>query len=48
MVTTGNLTKTYPVLDADSHVLEPAALWAQYLDPEYRVVAPLMVLARGG
>ena len=24
------------VIDADSHVLEPATLWEEYLEPEYR------------
>ncbi|MCH8190284.1 MAG: amidohydrolase [Chloroflexi bacterium] len=27
------------VFDCDSHVLEPAAIWEQHLDPEYRVPA---------
>lgn len=31
--------KQYTVFDADSHVLEPQAVWDKYLDPEYRVVA---------
>ena len=29
-------TKDFPVFDADSHVVEPPALWEKYLDPEYR------------
>ncbi len=29
----------YPVLDADSHVVEPSAVWDTYLEPEYRVAA---------
>ncbi len=32
-------SKSFPVIDADSHVLEPVAIWDEYLDPEYRVVA---------
>ena len=32
-------SQRYPVFDADSHVLEPAALWEEYLEPAYRVVA---------
>ena len=32
-------TKTFPVFDGDSHVLEPPAIWEQYLDPEHRVAA---------
>lgn len=30
----------YRIIDADSHVVEPAAMWAQYLDPEFRQFAP--------
>jgi len=29
----------FPVIDADSHVFEPAAIWEQYLDRAYRVPA---------
>ena len=28
-----------PVFDGDSHIWEPHAIWAQYLDAEYRVPA---------
>jgi len=39
-VTQKTLTsKTYPVFDGDSHVLEPAAIWDEYLEPEYRAPA---------
>jgi uncharacterized protein len=31
--------KRIPVLDADSHVFEPAEIWTEYLEPEYRVAA---------
>ena len=31
--------KVHPVVDADSHVVEPPAIWDHYLDPEYRVLA---------
>ena len=31
--------KSFPVVDADSHVIEPVAVWDEYLDPEYRVMA---------
>jgi uncharacterized protein len=31
-------TKDFPVFDADSHVVEPPALWEKYLDPEYRTL----------
>jgi predicted TIM-barrel fold metal-dependent hydrolase len=29
----------FPVIDADSHVLEPAVIWEKYLDRSYRIVA---------
>jgi uncharacterized protein len=31
-------TKRFPVFDGDSHVVEPRAVWEQYLDPEYRTL----------
>ena len=30
--------KPFAVFDGDAHVVEPRALWEQYLDPEYRVL----------
>jgi predicted TIM-barrel fold metal-dependent hydrolase len=30
---------TFPIVDCDSHVWEPAVVWTKYLDPEYRVIA---------
>ena len=30
--------RQFPVFDGDSHVVEPPALWEQYLDPEYRTL----------
>jgi hypothetical protein len=30
--------KSFVVFDSDSHVVEPAALWENYLEPEYRVL----------
>ncbi len=29
--------KAFPIVDIDSHVLEPAAIWTDYVEPEYRV-----------
>ena len=26
----------HPIIDVDSHVLEPIGLWQEYLEPEYR------------
>ncbi len=31
-------SKSFAVFDADAHVVEPRAVWEQYLDPEYRVL----------
>ena len=31
-------TKDFLVFDADSHVVEPPALWEKYRDPEYRTL----------
>lgn len=31
-------TRDFAVFDSDSHVVEPAALWEKYLDPEYRTL----------
>ncbi|MGK7876729.1 MAG: amidohydrolase family protein [Xenococcaceae cyanobacterium] len=30
----------YQIIDADSHVIEPLAMWKEYLDPEFREFAP--------
>ncbi|MBV1879856.1 MAG: amidohydrolase [Pseudomonadales bacterium] len=30
--------KSFAVFDSDSHVVEPAAIWTEYLEPEYRVL----------
>jgi predicted TIM-barrel fold metal-dependent hydrolase len=32
------LTKEFAVFDADSHVVEPPALWEKHLEPEYRTL----------
>ena len=39
MATSSSVQKSFPVIDADSHVVEPQAIWEHYLEPEYRVVA---------
>ncbi len=31
-------TKRFAVFDADSHVVEPKAVWEEYLEPEYRTL----------
>lgn len=30
----------YPIIDADSHVVEPPTVWAKYLEPEFKHLAP--------
>ena len=35
----GHARHGFPVVDADSHVFEPVAVWTQYLDRSYRVSA---------
>ena len=30
----------YKIIDADSHVIEPPAMWGQYLEPKFREFAP--------
>src|SRR3954447_19650419 len=37
------MSRTYNVIDADGHVLEPFTLWADYMDPQYRERAPKLV-----
>ena len=31
-------SKSFPVFDADSHVVEPSDIWERYLDPEFRTL----------
>src|SRR5437868_3837086 len=37
-------TKDFVVFDGDSHVVEPPALWGEYLDPEYRTLGDQALL----
>ncbi len=37
------MSRTYTVIDADGHVLEPFTLWNDYMDPQYRARAPKLV-----
>jgi hypothetical protein len=30
------MTRPYEVIDADGHVLEPANLWLDYMEPRFR------------
>jgi predicted TIM-barrel fold metal-dependent hydrolase len=42
------MSRTYNVIDADGHVLEPFTLWGDYLDPAYRDRAPKLVKDQNG
>ena len=37
------MTRTYNVIDADGHILEPFSLWNEYLDPAFRDRAPRLI-----
>ena len=37
------MSRTYNVIDADGHILEPLDLWAKYMDPKFRDRAPRLV-----
>src|SRR5277367_1451598 len=40
--------RTYNVIDADGHVLEPFTLWNDYMDPAFRDRAPKLVKDQDG
>ncbi len=42
------MTRTYKIIDADGHILEPLDLWDRYMDPAYRERAPRMILDDNG
>src|SRR6266702_2511294 len=42
------MSRSYHVIDADGHVLEPFTLWNDYLDPAYRERAPKLVKDENG
>jgi hypothetical protein len=42
------MARTYDIIDADGHVLEPVDLWDKYLDPGYRDRAPRMIIDTDG
>jgi len=42
------MTRTYNVIDADGHILEPLNLWTDYIDPKYRDRAPRLVTNNQG
>jgi len=37
------MTRTYNVVDADGHILEPLDLWDKYIDPAFRERRPRFV-----
>src|ERR1043166_6452200 len=37
------MSRTYNVIDADGHILEPLDLWAKYMDRKFRDRAPRLV-----
>ena len=42
------MARTYNVVDADGHILEPLDLWDQYMDPQFRDRAPRIVKGENG
>ncbi|MGH7093000.1 MAG: hypothetical protein ACREFB_05640, partial [Stellaceae bacterium] len=42
------MSRTYNVVDADGHILEPLNLWLDYIDPAYRDRAPRLVTNKNG
>jgi uncharacterized protein len=42
------MTRTYNIIDADGHVLEPAGMWEEYIDPDFRDRAPRLIIDTDG
>src|SRR3989440_8310426 len=42
------MARTYNVVDADGHILEPLDLWDRYIDPEFRERRPRFVIDENG
>ncbi len=42
------MSRTYNVIDADGHILEPVDIWDNYMGPEYRDRAPFMFVDTDG
>ncbi|HZK91277.1 MAG TPA: amidohydrolase family protein [Stellaceae bacterium] len=42
------MARTYNVVDADGHILEPLNLWLDYIDPAFRERAPRLVTNANG
>ena len=42
------MPRTYNVIDADGHVLEPIDIWDKYIEPKVRARAPRIVVDTDG
>jgi predicted TIM-barrel fold metal-dependent hydrolase len=42
------MSRTYDVIDADGHILEPPDLWQEYIDPAFRAQGPRIVIDDNG
>jgi uncharacterized protein len=42
------MARSYNVIDADGHVLEPVDIWEKYIDPAYRDRAPRIIIDTDG
>ena len=42
------MKRNYDIIDADGHVMEPADLWKNYIDPAYRDRAPSVIVDTDG
>ena len=42
------MTRTYDVIDADGHVLEPVDMFEKYMDPDFRDRAPRLIVDTDG
>ena len=42
------MARSYRIIDADGHVLEPLDLWDQYMEPAYRERAPQLFVDTDG
>ena len=42
------MSRTYNIIDADGHVLEPPDFWQEYIDPAYRDRAPQLFVDTDG
>src|SRR5262249_57564140 len=42
------MARTYNIIDADGHILEPVDIWDKYIDPKYRERQPRMIVDTDG